>query len=109
MIEVEESCGNVYADLGFPDAEEMLLKAKIAGCIDRIVSERKWEPQRAAATLGIPQAEFVEMLRGQFRNLPVSQMLQYLRLLGYSLSFHVIPAQQAMNAEGRPYEAGIPA
>ena len=99
MIEVEESCGNVYADLGFPDAEEMLLKAKIAACIDSIVRERGWTPLRAATTLGMPQAEFEEMLRGQFRSLRVSQMLQYLRLLGYHLSFRAIPSQQSGHAE----------
>ena len=28
-VEIHKSSGNVYADLGYPDAEEMLIKARL--------------------------------------------------------------------------------
>lgn len=36
MIEIHEGSGNVYADLGFPDADAMLVKAQLAGRIANI-------------------------------------------------------------------------
>jgi hypothetical protein len=45
--EVEPSCGNVFADLGFPNPDEALLKAPLAGQIIQLVHQRK--PTRARA------------------------------------------------------------
>ena len=39
MIEIEESSGNVYADLQTPDAEAMYLKAQLASKIGDIVRQ----------------------------------------------------------------------
>ena len=40
MIEFEKGSTNVYADLGFPDADEMLRKAELATEIGRIIKGR---------------------------------------------------------------------
>ncbi len=42
MIEIEESSGNVYADLGISDADEMLVKAQLATKIGEIIKSRRW-------------------------------------------------------------------
>ena len=36
-VEIHEGSGNVYADLGYPDAEEMLIKARLVRKISEIV------------------------------------------------------------------------
>ena len=41
-IEFEVGSGNVYADLGFPDAEEMLVKAQLTFKIGEIIKARRW-------------------------------------------------------------------
>jgi hypothetical protein len=41
MAIVESGSGNVFADLGLPDAEEHLLKAKLVSRIDAIIRRRK--------------------------------------------------------------------
>jgi len=41
MIEIEESSGNVYADLGTPDSNEMRVKSKLAAKIGEIITEWK--------------------------------------------------------------------
>ncbi len=53
--EVEASSGNVFADLGVPDANEALVQAKLAQRICAILSERKLTQARAAALLGVDQ------------------------------------------------------
>ena len=54
MIEIERSPGNVYADLGFPDSAEMLVKAQLVAKISEILASRKWTQQQASEVLGIP-------------------------------------------------------
>jgi len=40
-IEVHEGSGNVFADLGLPNAEERLLKAKIVAELHRLIKQRE--------------------------------------------------------------------
>ena len=67
MIEFERGSTNVYADLGFPDADEMFGKAQLATKIGEIIKARRWSRQKAAEVVGMPQPERSAMLRGNFR------------------------------------------
>nr|WP_320410306.1 XRE family transcriptional regulator [Candidatus Hamiltonella defensa] len=67
MITVEESSGNIYADLGISDPDVMLVKAQLATKIGEIIQGRNWSQLHAAEVLGIPQSKLSKMLRGQFR------------------------------------------
>jgi predicted XRE-type DNA-binding protein len=60
---------NVYAELGFPDAAEMLVKAKLVVKIAEILRERGWSQQEAAKVLGLTQPKLSKMLRGRFRGI----------------------------------------
>ena len=53
--EVKMSSGNVYADLGTDDAEEMQLKAQLALAIGEILQSKKLTQQQAAQILGMQQ------------------------------------------------------
>lgn len=66
-IEVERSSGNVYADLGFHNAPEMLGKAQLVAKIGEILTTRKWTLQYASKVLGISQPKLSNLLRGRFR------------------------------------------
>ena len=66
MIEIEPGSGNVYADLGMRDAEEMQVKAQLATKIGEIIKSRKWTQQHAAQLLGMTQPKLSNMLRGRF-------------------------------------------
>ena len=46
---VEPSSGNVFADLGFRDAEERLLKAKLATKIAQLIEQKGWTQTQTAA------------------------------------------------------------
>ena len=69
MVKIEESTGNVYADLGLSDADEMLVKAQLAVNIDRIIKRRKLSQKEAAEMMGISQAKVSDMRRGRFRGI----------------------------------------
>lgn len=81
-VEIEPSEGNVYADLAFPNAGEMLVKAQLVSKISEILVSRKWTQLHASKVLGIPQPKLSKMLRGQFQGISESRMLECLTRLG---------------------------
>ena len=94
MIEIEKSSGNVYADLGMADSDEMIVKAQLASKIGEIVKGRKWSQQKAAEVLGIPQPKLSKMLRGQFRGISEAKMLDCLARLGRDVQIVIGPPRR---------------
>lgn len=82
MSKIEMGSGNVYADLGIADAADMLVKAKLAGKIAEIISRRKLTQSTAAEILGIPQPKLSNMLRGRFRGISETKLIDCLTRLG---------------------------
>jgi predicted XRE-type DNA-binding protein len=52
---VETSSGNVFADLGFQDAEERLLKAKLATKIAQLIEKKGWTQAQTAERTALDQ------------------------------------------------------
>jgi predicted XRE-type DNA-binding protein len=100
MIEIERGSGNVYADLERPGADEMLVKAQLAAKIGEIIKARKWTQQQAANVLGITQPKLSNMLRGQFRGVSETKMLECLAKLGRNVQIVVGP-DRASQDEGQ--------
>jgi predicted XRE-type DNA-binding protein len=51
----ELSSGNIYADLGFQDAEERLLKTKLASQVAQLIEKKSWTQSQAAERTGLDQ------------------------------------------------------
>ena len=64
---VHVGSGNIFADLGLPDAEDMLLKSTIVIELRRLIAQRKLTQTAAAKLIGIGQADLSRILRGRFR------------------------------------------
>lgn len=86
---------NVYEQLGFPDAEEMLVKAQLVSQIAEILRERGWSQQQAAKVLGLTQPKLSKMLRGQFRGISEMKMMDCLLKLGRTVKIVVGPETKA--------------
>ena len=82
MKKIEKGSGNVYADLGMANSEEMLVKAQLSMKIGEIIKHRKMTQIEAARVLGMPQPKLSNMLRGQFRGISEIKMLECLTKLG---------------------------
>lgn len=82
MIEHEVGFGNVNADLGFSQADDMLVKAQLASKIGEIIKARKWTQQEAAEVLGLTQSRLSLVLRGQFRGTSEAKLMDCLVRLG---------------------------
>jgi len=81
-VRIERGSGNVFADLGRPDAETHLLKAELVTRIDQIIRERRLTQARAAELLGISQPDVSRLLRGNFRDYSVERLLRLMTILG---------------------------
>jgi predicted XRE-type DNA-binding protein len=81
-IEINPGSGNVYADLGYPDAEEMLVKAKLVRKISEIVRSKGLTQVEAARILGLTQPKVSALLRGQFRGVSERKLIDCLTSLG---------------------------
>jgi predicted XRE-type DNA-binding protein len=80
-LDVEASSGNVFADLGLPNAEEHLIKAQLVHRIYEIIRTRRWTQAKAAALLGISQPDVSRLLRGHFRDYSLERLLRLLMAL----------------------------
>ncbi len=100
---IEISNGNVYADLGMADAQEMLVKAKLASKIGDIIKRQNLTQQQAAELLALPQPKVSKLLSGQFRGISEAKMLECLARLGRVIDIVVKPARRrsAAGALGR--------
>ena len=88
-FEREVSTGNVFADLGLPDASEHLIKAGLVVRIDRTIRQRKLTQAAAAQLLGIDQPKVSAMLAGQFRGYSVERLMRVLVALGHDVEIVV--------------------
>ena len=81
-IGIERGSGNVFADLGRPDADAHLLKAELVTRIDKIICQRGLKQVEAAKVLGLSQPDVPRLLRGSFREYSVERLLRLLTALG---------------------------
>jgi predicted XRE-type DNA-binding protein len=101
MIEIRKSSSdNVYADIGLPDAEEMLVKAQLVTKIREIIKARGWTQQQAADVLGLTQPKLSKMLSGQFRGISETKMMECITRLGRDVQIVVSPARHPPETVG---------
>ena len=81
-ISVTPSTGNVFEDLGLPDAEELLVKSNLAIKISNIIEKRHLTQTEAAAILGIPQPKVSMIQHGKLRGFSLEKLCHLLTLLG---------------------------
>lgn len=77
-VGIEEGSGNIFADLGLPDAEETLLKAQIVVVLHRLMKARGLTQTAAAKLLGVGQPDLSHILRGDFLGWSVERLMRML-------------------------------
>ena len=93
-IEVEAGSGNVFADLGLPDADKLKIKSGLVIEITRAVRKLGLTQQDAARRMGITQPKLSGMMRGDFSNLSERKLMDCLNRLGYDIEIKVKPASK---------------
>jgi predicted XRE-type DNA-binding protein len=75
---VEPSSGNAFADLEFKDAEERLLKAKLATKIAQVVERRGWSQAQIGDRTALDQPKVSRLLRGQLSGFSADRLMTIL-------------------------------
>ena len=100
-IGYEVGSGNVFSDIGLPNADEHLIKAHLVLKIDRLMQERGLKQAEAAKLLGVKQPDVSKMLRGDFRQFSVERLLRFLVALGQDVEIVVRPHRGGRDAQLR--------
>ena len=87
----EESSGNVFADLGFPNSEQELVKAKLTVQIYQILRDQKITQKEAARLLGTTQAQVSALMRCRPTSVSVGRLMEFLTTLGQDVEVTVKP------------------
>jgi predicted XRE-type DNA-binding protein len=88
-MRVEPSSGNIFADLGFPDAEEHLLKAEITVQISMLIEKKGLTQAEAAERMDLDQPKVSRLLRGHFSGFSVDRLFAILNRLGHSVEVRI--------------------
>ena len=92
--EVQRSSGNVFADLGLPDADKLKIKSGLVIEIRKAMRRLGLTQQEAAKRMGITQPKVSDMMRGDFSNLSERKLMDCLNRLGYDIEIKVKPASE---------------
>jgi len=91
-VTVEYSDGNVFADLGLPDAEKLKVKSGLAAEVIRSIRRLKLSQTEAGERMGISQAKVSNLLRGNFTNLSERKLMECLNRLGCDIEIVIKPS-----------------
>ncbi len=93
----EKSSGNVFEDLGFEHPKEELLKAELAYCVHKAISEKKLTQAQAAKLIGVSQPDISKLKHGQYYRFTAERLFKFLNYLDYDVDIHV---NKAKNPKG---------
>lgn len=90
------SSGNVFADLGLPDAAELLAKADVAIEIGRMLGERGLSQAEAARLLRTSQPRISDLRRGKLEGFTLDRLVRFLNALDQDVEMRVRPKERAV-------------
>jgi len=88
---VTMSSGNVFADIGLPDAEERLAKAQLAHKISEIIHKNHISQAEAARILGTEQPKISAIMNGKLSGFSLERLIHFLNILGSDVQIIVKP------------------
>ncbi|PSB25937.1 transcriptional regulator [filamentous cyanobacterium Phorm 46] len=90
-IDIQVSSGNIFADLGMPNSDEMLMKAELVRQITELINQRKLNQLQAAEVLGIDQPKVSALMRGKLTGFSTERLFRFLNALGCDVQIVVKP------------------
>jgi|SRR5271165_7532212 len=93
-LDHEESSGNVFADLGLPNAKQEMLKATLTVQISKLLKARKLKQSEATRLLGTTQPQISALIRCKPVSASVSRLMEFLNILGQDIEVTVKPARR---------------
>ncbi len=106
-FELMRGSGNVFRDLGDPNAEVLQLKAILAGKIIDVLDQQKITVRRAHELTGFAAADFSRVGQAKLQRFTVDRLMEMLAKLGQDVDVQVSVRPRANTAirNTLPYKA----
>lgn len=88
-IKITEGSGNVYEDIGLPDAKVHALKAALVSRIARVIAAEKITQREAAKRVALSEPDLSKMLNGHFRSYSLEKLMLMLTELGQDVRIRI--------------------
>ena len=98
-IKFEEGSGNVFADLGLKDSDELYARAQIGFCVQTIVNDTNLKQKEIGAVLGIAQSDVSHLMNGHYSRFTTDKLLDFLKRLDRKVTIRIAP-----HKAGEPYQ-----
>ena len=95
----EEGSGNVFADLGLEDADELYARSQLGFHVHKLLAARKLKQREIADLLDIKQPEVSHLMNGHFSRFTTDKLLEFLKRLDQTVSIRIRP-----HRPGEPYQ-----
>lgn len=83
------SSGNVFSDMGLPDAAELDTKARLGAAINLIVERKRLTQTEVATALGVNQPKVSALLHYKLEGFSVERLMHFLVALGQDVEIVV--------------------
>ena len=93
--EFERSSGNVFADLGLAQPEELKTKLVLAVRLNERIKTLHLKQAEIATRLGIAQPNVSALLNYRLDNFSSEKLLEFFNALGYDVDFLIRPTTHA--------------
>ena len=97
-LRMTDGTGNVFADLGLPNPEQELVKARLTLQIHRLIRQRGLTQSQAAELLGVKQPQVSLLMRNRSGSFSMSRLIDFLTSLGQDVKITVRPTQKEHGA-----------
>jgi predicted XRE-type DNA-binding protein len=94
VARVTDGSGNVFADLGLPNPEQVLLKAQLTLQIYTILKDRDMTQVEIAKILGVRQPQVSLLMRNRAGNFSVGRLMEFLMALRQDVQITVRPTRR---------------
>jgi predicted XRE-type DNA-binding protein len=85
------SSGNIWADIGRPDAEEAFARSQLMHRVTTLIREQRLTQAQAAEILGTNQPTVSDLMRGKLSKFSLSRLIGFMTALGQDVEISVRP------------------
>jgi predicted XRE-type DNA-binding protein len=94
--DITEGTGNVFADLGLPDAADRQTKTRLAMAVNAILKERRYKQAETATVLRIPQSRVSCLANYRLDHFSVEKLMSFLNALDQDVEIVIRPSRETV-------------
>jgi len=87
------SSGNLFADVGLPDAEGRMRRSKLLNYLVKEIRHRGLSPYQAAALLDVPESDIHLLLQACLSSFSLERLIEMVARLGMDVAISCQPAE----------------